>query len=413
MTAEIISIGTELLMGQVVNTDAQFIAKHLAPLGYRVLYQVTVGDNPARLEETLRQALKRAEVIFLTGGLGPTEDDLTKETAARVLGKTLVQNPEETERLKAWFTGRNRTMTPNNLKQAAFPEDALILPNPRGTAPGCIMEKDGKALVLLPGPPRELCPMFTESVLPYLEERSGNRLFTRSLRFFGIGESALCYELRDLIDGQTNPTLATYCKTGEVELRVTALCRDDREGEALLLPTLRTVRERAGDCLYSETGEELAEVIVRLLTERHQTVAVSESCTGGMVSSALVDVPGCSDCFTEGLVTYSNEAKLRHLGVRRETLERCGAVSAECAAEMAEGLRRTGGTDYALSTTGIAGPGGGTPEKPVGLIYVGIASKEGTFVRRLELKGDRERNRILTKLNALDMLRRRILGLPL
>lgn len=411
MIAEIVSVGTELLMGQIVNTDAQFIASHLAPLGYRALYQVTVGDNPARLAGVVQSALARADVLLFTGGLGPTDDDLTKETVAQALGLEMAVVPEEEARLRAYFASRGKEMTPNNLKQARFPTGSIILPNPNGTAPGCIMEADGKAAILMPGPPRELYPMFRDHVLPYLEKRSGVRLHSRELRIFGMGESELTYRLRDLIAAQTNPTIAPYVKTSEVTLRVTAQCQDDAEGERLVAPVIDAILARLGSIVYSTNGESLPALCVRLLLRQGATLAVAESCTGGMLASSIVDIPGCSACFLEGAVTYANGAKVRRLGVSEGTLATDGAVSLACAQQMAEGLRAAAGTTYALATTGIAGPDGGTPEKPVGLVYVALAGPGRTEVRKLCLSGDRARIRTAATLHALDLLRRSLLGL--
>lgn len=411
MIAEIVSVGTELLMGQIVNTDAQFIASHLAPLGYRALYQVTVGDNPARLAGVVQSALARADVLLFTGGLGPTDDDLTKETVAQALGLEMAVVPEEEARLRAYFASRGKQMTPNNLKQARFPTGSIILPNPNGTAPGCIMEADGKAAILMPGPPRELYPMFRDHVLPYLEKRSGVRLHSRELRIFGMGESEVTYRLRDLIAAQTNPTIAPYVKTSEVTLRVTAQCQDDAEGERLVVPVIDAILARLGSIVYSTNGESLPALCVRLLLRQGATLAVAESCTGGMLASSIVDIPGCSACFLEGAVTYANGAKVRRLGVSEGTLATDGAVSLACAQQMAEGLRAAAGTTYALATTGIAGPDGGTPEKPVGLVYVALAGPGRTEVRKLLLSGDRARIRTAATLHALDLLRRSLLGL--
>lgn len=411
MIAEIVSVGTELLMGQIVNTDAQFIASHLAPLGYRALYQVTVGDNPARLAGVVQSALARADVLLFTGGLGPTDDDLTKETVAQALGLEMAVVPEEEARLRAYFASRGKEMTPNNLKQARFPAGSIILPNPNGTAPGCIMEAGGKTAILMPGPPRELYPMFRDHVLPYLERRSGVRLHSRELRIFGMGESELTYRLRDLIAAQTNPTIAPYVKTSEVTLRVTAQCQDDAEGERLVAPVIDAILARLGSIVYSTNGESLPALCVRLLLTQGATLAVAESCTGGMLASSIVDIPGCSACFLEGAVTYANGAKVRRLGVSEGTLATDGAVSLACAQQMAEGLRAAAGATYALATTGIAGPDGGTAEKPVGLVYVALAGPGRTEVRKLCLSGDRARIRTAATLHALDLLRRSLLGL--
>ena len=409
MIAEIVSVGTELLMGQVANTDAQHIAKHLAPLGYICYYQDTVGDNVERLTEVVRTALDRSDIVFFTGGLGPTDDDLTKETVAAALGLTCVPIPEEVEKIKYYFESRGREMTPNNVKQGYFPENAIILKNDYGTAPGCIMEANGKAAVLLPGPPRELFPMFDNEVIPYLEKRSNTHLYSKELKFFGIGESQLTYDIRELIENQTNPTIASYVKTGECMLRLTAKCESNEEGEALIRPIEEKIKAIDGYYMFSDKGESLAEVCYRLLKEKGKTLAVAESCTGGLVTSSLVDLPGCSDFLLEGLVTYSNESKLERLHVKPETLKMYGAVSDVCAMEMAQGVRQALHADYGVSTTGIAGPDGGSDEKPVGLVYIAVAGPDGTVAQKLTLNGNRERIRTVAVLNALDLLRKNLL----
>ena len=408
MIAELICVGTELLMGQVLNTNAHFIAKELAPSGIDMYHQIVVGDNPKRLTEAIETALSRADVVLLSGGLGPTDDDLTKETAAKVMGKELVLYEDEWKKIVSYFESKGRTVAPNNKKQAMFPADAIILDNPKGTAPGCIMEANGKAAILMPGPPRELQPMFANLVLPRLLEKAGHRLYSRELRIFGMGESDVTYRLDDLIKHQTNPTIAPYAKTGEVTLRVTARCKDDNEGEALVLPVIETIKATLGDVVYNTNGRELAEVCHHALIEAGKTLAVSESCTGGRLADAFINYPGSSAYFIEGDVTYSNDAKMRRLGVRKETLDTVGAVSEECAREMAEGTRKAAGTDFALSTTGYAGPDGGEPDKPVGTVFIALASADGTTVKRLNLFGDRDRIRHSAMLNALDLLRRKL-----
>lgn len=408
MIAELICVGTELLMGQVLNTNAHFIAKALAPSGVDMYHQTVVGDNPARLTEAIETALSRADVLLLSGGLGPTDDDLTKETAAKALGKDLVLYEDEWKKIVGYFESKGRTVAPNNKKQAMFPADAIILPNPNGTAPGCIIEADGKAAILMPGPPRELQPMFTNHVLPWLLTRAGHRLYSREVRIFGMGESDVAYRLDDLFKHQTNPTIAPYCKTGEVTLRVTARCRNEAEGEALVMPMLETIQTTLGDVVYDTNGRELAEVCHHALIAARKTLAVAESCTGGRLADAFVSYPGSSAYFIEGDVTYANDAKMRRLGVTAETLDTVGPVSEECAREMAEGCRRAAGTDFALSTTGYAGPDGGEPDKPVGTVFVALACADGTIVRRLNLFGDRDRIRHTAMLHALDLLRRKL-----
>ncbi len=408
MIAELICVGTELLMGQILNTNAQFIARELAPAGVDLYHQLVVGDNPARLTHAVNEAFSRADVVLFSGGLGPTDDDLTKETVAAALGKELVLFDDEWERLQAYFAVRGRAIAPNNKKQVLFPADSTILPNPNGTAPGCIMEKDGKAAILLPGPPRELCPMFLNYVMPYLQERVNHRLYSREVRIFGVGESSATYLLDELIKNQTNPTIAPYAATCEVTLRVTARCQSDEEGKALVQPVISEIRRVLGDAVYDDDGHSLPAVCHRMLTERGRTLAVAESCTGGLLSSAFVDIPGSSRYFLDGAVTYSNAAKIQRLGVSQGTLDAEGAVSERCAKEMAEGMRKTAGSDYALATTGIAGPDGGTPNKPVGLVYIALASKDGTEVKELKLGGDRSRIRMHATLAACDLLRRKL-----
>ena len=408
MIAEIVSVGTELLMGQVVNTDAQFIAQRLAPLGFQVFYHTTVGDNVKRLTAVVHQAVERSDVVVFTGGLGPTDDDLTKETVASALGLTVELIPEEVERLKTLFEARGYQFTPNNLKQASFPKSAIILPNAFGTAPGCIMTAGDKHAILLPGPPRELFPMFQNHVMPYLEKLSGNKLYSRELRIFGKGESTITYELRDIIENQTNPTVAPYVKTGEVSLRVTALCQSEQEGEKLARPMIGEIVARLGDIVYSTVGESLPETCARMLTDDCQTLAVAESCTGGLVASELVALPGCSKFLLEACVTYSDNAKISRLGVKQETLDTFGAVSEQCAREMAEGMRSTSGADYALATTSFAEPDGGTEKDPVGTVYIALARAGETRVKRVQLFGERARIREIATLHAFDMLRRKL-----
>ena len=408
MIAELICVGTELLMGQILNTNAQYIAKSLAPSGIDMYHQLVVGDNPKRLTEAVRTAFSRSDCVIFSGGLGPTDDDLTKETVAEALGKDLVLYEEEWDRIVSYFASKSRTVAPNNKKQAMFPSDAIILPNPNGTAPGCIMEADGKAAILLPGPPRELIPMFRDYAMPYLLERSGHRLYSREVRIFGVGESDVAYRLDDLFKHQTNPTIAPYAKTSEVTLRVTAKCQSDAEGEALVSPVLNAIQKELGDCVYDTNGRELAEVCHRALIDAGNTLAVAESCTGGRLADAFINYPGSSAYFMEGDVTYSNDAKMRRLGVRSETLDTVGAVSEECAKEMAEGCRRAAHTDFALATTGYAGPDGGEDDKPVGTVFIALASADGTIVKRLNLFGDRDRIRHSATLHALDLLRRKL-----
>lgn len=408
LTAEIIAVGTELLMGQIVNTNAQFLAERLTGLGISVLHQTVVGDNPARLRAAAELALSRCDAVIFTGGLGPTDDDLTKETVAELFGAELKLHRPSVDKMRAYIKG---AMPENNLKQAYLPAegDGVIIPNNNGTAPGCIFEKDGKTAVLLPGPPGEMKPMFLDTVEPYLRDKSGAVLRSRVLRIFGIGESAAAERISGLIKSQTNPTIAPYAKEGEVTFRITAMAGTAEEAEELLKPTVGQIYREFGDLIYAEgDGATMAETVVKLLREKNKTLATAESCTGGMIGRAITDIPGASEVYGFGFITYANEAKEQILGVRRETLEAHGAVSPETAAEMAAGAKRVSGADIAVAVTGIAGPGGGTPEKPVGLVYVGLASERGVRTVKLNLSGDRRRVRLRTVLNALDAVRREL-----
>ena len=409
MNAEILSVGTELLMGQIANTDAQYLSRGLNELGINVYYHTVVGDNPGRLRQQLRQAWERSDLIITTGGLGPTEDDLTKEAVAEFLGLPLELHQPSLEAMARYFAGIGRTMTPNNEKQAYFPKGCLVLANPNGTAPGCLVEREGRVFVVLPGPPRELNPMFDNHVRPYLMQRGDAKITSRMLHIFGMGESEAAYRLRTMIERQDNPTLATYVGKGDVLLRITARTALDADPEPLLAPAVQEVETLLGGVVISDRDETLPEVVVRLLASQVKTLACAESCTGGLLSSMIVDVPGASGVLLEGAVTYSNEAKMRRLAVPEAVLAQHGAVSEACARAMAEGMRAASGADFALATTGIAGPGGGTPEKPVGLIYAALASAGGVEVETYRLKRDRALNRRTTALNALDMLRRHLL----
>lgn len=408
MIAEIVSIGTELLMGQIVNTDAQYLSRRLNALGISVFYHTTVGDNPGRMEQTLRLALSRSDVVITTGGLGPTGDDLSKEIVARMLHLPMERDEESMRRIEGYFSAMHRDMTHNNERQAMFARGAIILPNDRGTAPGCIVEQDGKAVIQLPGPPYELTDMFEKRVLPYLARRTGGAIASRYIRIFGVGESDAETRVKDLIDAQTDVTIAPYCSLGEVQLRVSARGESETEALSRIRPTVEAIAARLGDAVYAvsaDPADSMEHYAVDALTRAGRTVAVAESCTGGLVAARLVAIPGASAVLHEAHVVYANEAKERYLGVRPETLEAFGAVSEACAREMAEGLRARSGADVAAATTGVAGPGGGTPQKPVGLVYVAAACPEGTFVRELRLNGDRQRVRTLASLHALNMIR--------
>jgi len=411
MNAEIITVGTELLLGQIVNTNAQYISQRLPEVGINVYYQNVVGDNPQRLKQCLNIALNRSDIIIMTGGLGPTKDDLTKETVAEVFGRKLVLHEETYEIIKAFFKNRNRPMTENNIKQAYLPEGSIIIKNKNGTAPGCIIESGDKIVIMLPGPPSEMRPMFDDTVMPYLWDKTDVKLVSKYVKVFGIGESQVEDTIMDLVDNQSNPTIAPYAKEGQVMLRITARVNRGEQADELIDPVICEIRKRLGDAVYSTENKELEEVVADMLMENKLTISVAESCTGGLISKKLTDIPGISRVFMGGIVSYSNNLKESFLGVKAETLQKYGAVSSATAIEMANGIRERSGTDLGLAVTGIAGPDGGTPEKPVGLVYIALASKEGTHANEFRLWGDRNRIRNVASLHALDMVRRYIMNI--
>jgi len=411
MVAEILAVGTELLMGQIVNTNAQYLTKRLNDLGVNVYYHSVVGDNPVRLKECLRLALNRCDVVITTGGLGPTRDDITKETIAEIMGVKLVRHEETFRNIKCFFERVDRRMMVNNIKQADIPEGCTIIPNHNGTAPGCIIEKDGKTVIMLPGPPKEMIPMFEETVSPFFERKTGQVIGSRMLKVFGIGESEMEMKILDLIEAQSNPTIAPYVNMGEVVIRVTARSKDYDEAMKMIDPVIEKIKERLGSNLYAFDGESLEEIVVQLLIERNISISTAESCTGGMLASKLVNVPGVSKVFTNGFITYSNQSKTDILGVSPDTISTFGAVSKETAVEMVKGLVKKTATRAGIAITGIAGPDGGTPEKPVGTVWIAVMLDGEIEAGLFRQNGDRERVRHMACLNALNMLRKKILGL--
>ncbi len=410
MICEILSIGTELLMGQVANTDAQYISRRLSALGISVYHHTVVGDNVLRVKDALKCALDRSDIVITTGGLGPTEDDLTKETVAEYLSLPLIMHEESLERIKKRIQGFGGVMTENNLKQAYIPEGAIVMPNDCGTAPGCIIESEGKTVAILPGPPREMQDMFEKQLFPYLEKKSGETLVSRYLHIFGVGESMIETKLKDLFHLGT-PTLALYCSTCETTARLSVMVKDKKDADEILDPVEADIRARMGNALYAEgIGESMPTTVLKMLKERNKRVSFAESCTGGMLASSLVDISGASDVFDMSFVTYSNEAKSKILGVDPGIIRAFGAVSPECARAMAIGAREKSGADYALSITGIAGPDGGTKEKPVGLVYIGLADKEGGYAHKFLFRGSRDTIRISSVKHALNLLRLTILN---
>lgn len=407
MIAEIMAVGTELLMGNIVNTNAQFIARRLTDMGIFVYYQTVVGDNAGRLKNALNLAFERADIVITTGGLGPTQDDLTKETGAEYFHKNLALDEESLKSIKCYFAKQGKITNEGNKKQAYFPEGSIIIPNNHGTAPGCIIEENGKVLIMLPGPPSEVLPMFEEAIAPYLEKHQECVLVSKVLRICGIGEGHMAEKINDLIMNE-NPTVAPYAKEGEVTLRITARSKNSIEGTKMVEQMEDKIREKLGEDVYGVGETSLEEVIGKLLVDKNITISTAESCTGGLLSGKLVNYPGISSVFLEGDVTYSNEAKMRNLNVKKETLDKYGAVSKETAVEMAEGIAKKTGTMIGISTTGIAGPTGGTIEKPVGLVYVGLYIDGKTKYKELHLTGDRQKIRSRAVMQSLDFLRREL-----
>ncbi|MFW2489377.1 competence/damage-inducible protein A [Clostridium chromiireducens] len=406
MKAEIIAIGTEILLGDIVNSNAQYLAQELASLGIDMYYQQVVGDNEKRIIHAFDEAYSRSDIIITTGGLGPTEDDLTKEVAAKYFNKALFQDRDSIEKIKDYFKFRERKMTENNLKQGLIPEGAAIINNDNGTAPGVIIEENNKIMIILPGPPKEMKPMFEETVRPYLQGKTDSLLISKMIKILGIGESAVAEEIKDLLDAQTNPTIAPYAKDTGVVLRVTAKASNKEEALNLIEPIENEIISRLGENVYATEDISIEEAVAKLLIEKKLTISTAESCTGGMIASTLINYPGISEVFLEGAVTYSNAAKHNRLGVNNETLDKYGAVSEETAREMAIGIANTAKTDVSIITTGIAGPEGGTEEKPVGLVYVGVYVQGKVKVQRCIFKGNRSKIRLQATITGLDMLRR-------
>ncbi|MBQ8814365.1 MAG: competence/damage-inducible protein A [Lachnospiraceae bacterium] len=411
MTVEVISVGTELLLGNIVNTNTQYLAEKCAGLGLAMYYQSVVGDNEERMTKAFTEAFERSDIVILTGGLGPTEDDMTKEICAKVLGLPLILHERSKQRIADYFvrTSRNN-ITENNWKQAMIPEGAFVLDNDNGTAPGLIVEKEGGCVILLPGPPNELKPLFEEKVVPYIKKRSPETICSAMVKLCGVGESRAETMIKDLIDTQSNPTIATYAKTSECDIRVTARAASEAEAMALIQPTVDELFKRFGENIFTTHEEEtLEQAVVKLLKQKGLTVTTAESCTGGLVAARLINVSGVSDVIKSGYITYCDEAKHQILGVPSDLLEKYTAVSEQVAGAMAIGGAKAAGADACLSVTGIAGPDGGTEEKPVGLVYVGCFLQGDTVVREFKMRGNRDKIREQAVVQALDLLRRRLI----
>lgn len=403
---EIICVGTELLLGDILNTNVRFLSKELAAMGIAVLHQSVIGDNSERLANEVRTALSRSDIVITSGGLGPTPDDLTKEICCEVMGFELTVDKKVLNNIESYFRSKGISMAASNKKQAYIPAGGTVFRNDNGTAPGAAMEKDGKCLIMLPGPPRELEPMFIEQAKPFLKKYSSGSIISHTVRTMGIGESALAEMVGDLL-GNKNPTVAPYAKDGEVLLRITAAAVDEKSAHELCKPMIEQIRARLSSYVYGIDTDSIEQRVVELLSEKGKKIALAESCTGGYIAKRITDIPGSSSVFDCGIVSYANQTKVDILGVSPDTLEISGAVSKQTAAEMAQGARRAGNADIGIGVTGIAGPGNDSSNKPAGLIYIALADKDKTFVDKL-ITGrsfDREYNRYVASSYALNMAR--------
>lgn len=409
LNAEIIAVGSELLTPYRIDTNSLWLTDQLNAIGVEVKLKSVVGDDEARLEETIRDAMKRSEIIVATGGLGPTEDDITKKVFARVLRRRLVLHDNVLDTIRARFARRGMKMPEINSRQALIPEGATVLANENGTAPGILMTEKNCTIVLLPGPPREMKPMFTEAVMPLLRHRMGEMIIVRrTLNTFGLSESGLDELAAPIYLKYTNPTTTILANEGQIELHLAARARNEREAERLLDEVSEQLEEVLGDHVFAHRGETLEQVVGELLSLKGYTLAVAESCTGGLLAGRITDVPGSSKYFLQGVVTYSNEAKVNLLGVPNKLLQEHGAVSAEVAEAMAIGIRRRARSTVGISITGIAGPDGGSETKPVGLVYIGLADEVQSSSRKFTFPGDRQLIRNLSVRAALDLIRRRV-----
>lgn len=407
---EILSVGTEILLGDILNTNSKYLSVKLAQMGISVLRHTTVGDNADRLAAALRTALDRSDVVIATGGLGPTADDITKEVCCEVMGFKLIPNESIADGIRNFFRSRGSDMPENNLKQALVPVGGDVFENHNGTAPGIGLKKNGKCIVILPGPPYEMAPMFEEYVADYLAEYSDGAIISHTVRTMGIGESAMAEKVADLLES-SNPTVAPYAKKGEALLRITAKAETKEEAEKLLSPTINEICSRLGNCVYGIDSESIEQRVVELLKEKKMTLATAESCTAGYIPKRITDIPGASEVFEYGAITYSNNVKEQVLGVKHETLLAHGAVSEETARQMAAGIRKVSGADIGISVTGIAGPGSDGTNKPVGLCYIALDAEDYQTCEKVETgRIDREYNRYVNASRALNLVRLYLTG---
>ncbi|NLJ78209.1 MAG: competence/damage-inducible protein A [Tissierellia bacterium] len=403
MRAEIISVGTEIIMGSTLNTNVQYITRRLSEIGIDVLFHTSVTDDPRLLKQVINIGLGRVDLIIFTGGLGPTQDDMTKEIVSETLGLKLMLDSSAEAKIREYFRKTNRTMTPNNIKQARIPEGSRILANRVGTAPGIYIEKDDQIIVLLPGPPREMRPMFDEQVVPLVQQDI--TIKTRTINTIGIGESALEAELEDIIDCEKEFIIATYVQEGGVDIRIIARQNSTQSVDDRLNEIIARIRQRISKYIYSYDDEAIEEVVYRKLLEQNKKIAFCESCTGGLISSMFTRIPGASEVFERGIVSYSNNSKVEELNIDEEIISQHGAVSEVVALQMAENLLDKTGVDIALSTTGIAGPSGGTIKKPVGLVYIGIATRDNSHATKFIFSGERSSIQTRAALMAFNELR--------
>ncbi|MBR5542759.1 MAG: competence/damage-inducible protein A [Oscillospiraceae bacterium] len=406
LSAEIIAVGTEILLGEITNTDAVTVARALSALGINAYYQTVVGDNPDRLYDVIMTAKERADIVITTGGLGPTFDDLTKQVAARAFGRKLVLSEQELARIEEYFAARGKKMTENNKAQAYLPEGCTVFENDWGTAPGCAIEQNGKILIMLPGPPRECEPMVEHRMVPYLKKLSDAHFASHSVRIYGMGESEVESKIKSFAETMENPTVAPYAKDGEVMLRVCGRAKTEDEAEKLTVPVIEKIKEIIGDAVYGVDVPSLHEAAFEILKEKKLTLATAESCTGGLVSKLITDIPGSSEVFFGGVCAYTNEMKMKLLGIDSELLEKYGAVSRECAEALSLAACEKFGTDAGIGVTGYADPTTGDDKNPGGTVYVSVTLRGVTASRKIYQPMSRALAKSRAAQEAFDILRR-------
>ncbi|MDQ1318633.1 MAG: nicotinamide-nucleotide amidase [Candidatus Poribacteria bacterium] len=411
MKCELLFVGTELLLGQIVNTNASYLGENLANLGVDLYYSSVVGDNLDRIKGAIQHALSRSELVVITGGLGPTFDDITREGIASAVGRELVYDPNVMAQIEEHFKRTKYQMLPMHSRQAyVISSGCQVIPNLIGSAPGLIIDYEGKWIIAMPGVPREMKKMCQDAVFPWIAEKVGNvAIKSKVIKVAGLGESAVANEINDIVESLSNPTIAFLCQPGEVTVRITAKASNSDEAFKMIDDVAKRVKDKLGDNVFGEDNQTIEQVIGNMLLSSHRTVALAESCTGGLVSDRITDISGSSDYFLGGVISYSNHLKIDLLGVSSDDLKKYGAVSATVAEQMAQGIRELVNSDYGISITGIAGPTGATAEKPVGLVYIGVASRNGAYSKEFRFVGDRTGIKRWASQSALDMLRRELL----